>query len=186
MRGLWGAWCWATIAISYVVAVNALSDENDSHLGGLFAAPWTVVRQAPLSLGSSRQEYWRGLPHLPPGGLPDPAMEPISLRSPAMAGRFFPSRATWEDGIIQIPYSGWLKQKTSISNHSVLSPSFSHTGLLALLGRKKKVTMSLSGSPAPMPLCDSSPALFGFLLQCHLRREVFPETLPERQQLCLL
>ena len=33
---------------------------------------WTVARQAPLSVGLSRQEYWSGLPCLPPGDLPDP------------------------------------------------------------------------------------------------------------------
>ena len=38
----------------------------------LFAAPWTIACQAPLSVGLSRQEYWSGLPCLPPGDLPDP------------------------------------------------------------------------------------------------------------------
>ena len=33
----------------------------------LFGIPWTVARQAPLSIGFSRQEYWRGLPFPPPG-----------------------------------------------------------------------------------------------------------------------
>ena len=33
---------------------------------------WTVARQAPLSMGFSRQEYWNGLPFPPPGDLPDP------------------------------------------------------------------------------------------------------------------
>ena len=33
----------------------------------LFATPWTVARQAPLSMGFSRQEYWSGLPCPPPG-----------------------------------------------------------------------------------------------------------------------
>ena len=33
----------------------------------LFATPWTVAHQAPLSMGFSRQEYWSGLPFLPPG-----------------------------------------------------------------------------------------------------------------------
>ena len=37
----------------------------------LFGTPWTVARQAPLSMGFSRQEYWRGLPPPPPGDLPD-------------------------------------------------------------------------------------------------------------------
>ena len=40
------------------------------------APPWTVARQAPLSMGFSRQEYWRGLPFPPPGDLPDPAIQP--------------------------------------------------------------------------------------------------------------
>ena len=42
----------------------------------LFAAPWTVARQAPLSKGFSRQEYWSGLPRPPPGDLPDPGANP--------------------------------------------------------------------------------------------------------------
>ena len=37
---------------------------------------WTVARQAPLSMGFLRQEYWRGLPFPPPGDLPDPGIEP--------------------------------------------------------------------------------------------------------------
>ena len=55
----------------------------------LFAILWTVVPQAPLSTGFSRQEYWSGLPCPPPGGLPDPGMEPKSPKSPALAGGFF-------------------------------------------------------------------------------------------------
>ena len=42
--------------------------------------PWTVARQAPLSIGFSRQEYWSGLPFLSPGDRPNPGTEP---RSPA-------------------------------------------------------------------------------------------------------
>ena len=44
----------------------------------LFATPWTVARQAPLSMGFSRQEYWSGLPFPPPGDLPNPGIEPTS------------------------------------------------------------------------------------------------------------
>ena len=54
-----------------------------------FVIPWTVARQAPLSVGFPRQEYWSGLPFLPPGDLPDPGTEPRSLESPALAGGFF-------------------------------------------------------------------------------------------------
>ena len=44
----------------------------------------------------SRQEYWSRLPFPPPGDLPDPGIEPMSLASPALAGRFFTNCATWE------------------------------------------------------------------------------------------
>ena len=44
----------------------------------LFAALWTLARQAPLSIGFSRQEYWSGLPCPPPGDLAHPAIEPAS------------------------------------------------------------------------------------------------------------
>ena len=47
-----------------------------------FAILWT--RQTPLSMGFSRQEYWSGLPCLPPGDLPDPGIEPKSPTSPAL------------------------------------------------------------------------------------------------------
>ena len=50
--------------------------------------------QASLSMGSSRQEYWSGLPCPPPGDLPDPRVELASLTSPALAGKFFTIRAT--------------------------------------------------------------------------------------------
>ena len=47
----------------------------------LFGTLCTVVHQAPLSVGFSRQEYWSGLPCPPPGDLPDLGIEP---RSPAL------------------------------------------------------------------------------------------------------
>ena len=47
----------------------------------LFVTPWTEARQASLSKGFSRQEYWSGLPFPSPGDLPDPGNEP---RSPTL------------------------------------------------------------------------------------------------------
>ena len=41
----------------------------------LFATPWTVVHQAPLSMRFSRQEYWSGLPFFSPRNFPDPGIE---------------------------------------------------------------------------------------------------------------
>ena len=45
--------------------------------------PWTVARQAPLSMGFSRQEYWSGLPLPSPGDLPDLGIKPRSPSSEA-------------------------------------------------------------------------------------------------------
>ena len=58
----------------------------------LFAAPWTVACQAPLSMEFYRQEYWSGLPLPTPEDLPDPGIEPSS----ALVSRFFTTSATWE------------------------------------------------------------------------------------------
>ena len=54
----------------------------------LFVIPWNVALQAPLSMGFSRQEYWRRLPFPPPEDLLNPGIEPASLASPALAGGF--------------------------------------------------------------------------------------------------
>ena len=54
----------------------------------LFATPWTVAHQAPLSMGFSRQEYWSGLPFPSAGDLPDPGIKP---RSPALQAGALPS-----------------------------------------------------------------------------------------------
>ena len=62
----------------------------------LFATLWIVDCQAPLSMGFSRQEKWSGLPCPPPGDLPDPGIEPASLGSLALAGRFFTPSTTWK------------------------------------------------------------------------------------------
>ena len=62
----------------------------------LFATLWTVAYQGPLSMGFSRQEYWSRLSCPPPGDLPNPEIEPASLMSPALAGTFFTTSATWE------------------------------------------------------------------------------------------
>ena len=61
----------------------------------LCASPWTVARQAPLSMRFSKQDHWSGLPFPSPGNLRDPGTEPVSLTSPALAGRFFTTSAAW-------------------------------------------------------------------------------------------
>ena len=76
----------------------------------LFATPWTVARQAPLSMGFFRQEYWSGLPCPPPGDLPHPGIEPVSL-SPALAGGFFPT-------CVQLIATSWTVDRQGWEAHS--------------------------------------------------------------------
>ena len=44
----------------------------------LFATPWTIAHQAPLSMGFARQEYWSESPFHSPGDLPNPGINPVS------------------------------------------------------------------------------------------------------------
>ena len=71
----------------------------------LFVTPWTVARQAPLSTGFSRQEYWSGLPCSPPGDLPNPGIEPES--------------PTWQAGSLPSEPPG----KPSVSGHGIMVPA---------------------------------------------------------------
>ena len=72
------------VALCLCLVTSAVSDSETT---------WTVARQAPLSMGFSRQEYWSGLPCPPPGDLPNIGIE---SRSPTLQG-FFTVWATREE-----------------------------------------------------------------------------------------
>ena len=75
----------------------------------LFAILWTVAFQAPLYMRFSRQEYWSGLPCLPPGDLPNPGIKPQSIISPALA--------TWEAQGLSQPLITSLNDRVSKKLH---------------------------------------------------------------------
>ena len=79
--------------------------------------PWIIVCQAPLSMGLFRQEYWSGWACRPPGGLPDPGIEPTSPVTPALAGRFF---TTVLPGM---PYQGFLRLLESVGREGAVTYS---------------------------------------------------------------
>ena len=79
---------------------------------------WTVARQAPLSMGFSRQEYWSGLPCPSPGDLPDLGIEPISA---ALQADSLPW-ATREALYVNIHLVSWLTLSKIVS-YSALYPS---------------------------------------------------------------
>ena len=65
----------------------------------LFATPWTVAYQAPLSMGFSRQEYWSGEPFPLPGDLPNPGIQP---RSPALQADALPPEPSGKPKLLLI------------------------------------------------------------------------------------
>ena len=80
---------------------------------------WTIDHQDPLSMGFSRQENWSWLPCPPPGDLPDAGIEPVSLMSPALSGRFFSTNATGdgERGVKIHPLERILKRSHRGKRH---------------------------------------------------------------------
>ena len=90
-------WMWKRHRYKYCDCMHVCSVASDS-----FRPYWLyVAHQVPLPMEFSRQESWSGLPFPPPGDLPDPGMEPASLASPALTGRFFttcdaPLCVTWK------------------------------------------------------------------------------------------
>ena len=62
-----------------------------------FVTPWTVIHQAPLSMGFPRQEYWSGLPFPSLRDLPDPGIKPTS---PVLTGGFFTTESPGEPLVV--------------------------------------------------------------------------------------
>ena len=87
----------------------------------LHMTPWTMVHQAPLSMGFSRQEHWVGLQCPPPGDLPKPGIEPVS---PASAGGFFTTEPPWKPRVTtdeaKLIYYYELKSIVYIRAHCVV------------------------------------------------------------------
>ena len=105
---------------SYITMLLLLLLSHFSHVQ-LCVTTQTAARQAPLSLGFSRQEYWSGLPLSSPGDLPQPGIEPTSLLPPALV----------VDSLTTVPLgklpsaqaavrkqTEWLKWQTSVCSYS--------------------------------------------------------------------
>ena len=105
----------------------------------LFVTPWTVAHQAPLSMGLSRQEYWRGLSFPSPGDLPDSEIEP---GSPVLQADPLPSELPGE------PYSTPIQQAT-------IASSCKHK-------RAGTFSLALHEIPVPCTLLDSCCAYINF------------------------
>ena len=93
----------------------------------LIATLWTVARQAPLSMGFSRQEYWSGLPCPPPGDLPDPGIETRSPAAPALQVTSLPL-SHWEALILRsiLGRSSERVRGREVPRACPFAPSFLH------------------------------------------------------------
>ena len=91
----------------------------------LFATPWTVAYQAPLSMGFSRQECWSGLPFPSPGDLPDPGIEP---GSPALQADALPSeppgKPSEEETCLKFGHSEENLKATLVGNLHLLGSAY--------------------------------------------------------------
>ena len=92
----------------------------------LFATLRTLAGKAPLSMGFSRQECWIGLSYPLPGELPYSGIKPMFLTSPALAGGFFTTSATWEAQIR-------LKENWFLLSHSLSRPFLFLTDIILII-----------------------------------------------------
>ena len=114
------------LLIGYVLSRSVMSDSLGPHSlqSTRLLWPW----------GFSRQEYWSGLPCLPPGDLPDPGIEIMSLIFPALEGGFFTTSATWETqfGLQFISFKRYFNIVAYQNSLSALKTIFhSHSGYLS-------------------------------------------------------
>ena len=136
----------------------------------LFATPWTVALQTPLSMEFSRLEHWGGLPFPLPGDLPDQGIE---TASPALAGGFFTTEppGTPKDintlfiiklfRYILFDYSVLLKstRQSHPGHHSLLHPAFPHTQLFFWLkywNPPPGLVLPLFYSPHPLRMASTT------------------------------
>ena len=114
---------WGIFSLMHACMLNRFSHVQ------LFATLRTVNRQAPLSMGFFRQEYWSGLPCPPPGDHPDSGIEPMSLVSPALPGGFSITSATWEFcamNFILLQQEWWRGWEVALPRLTLRSPKVSH------------------------------------------------------------
>ena len=132
--------------------------------------PMECSPQAPLSMGFSRQEYWSGwLFPPPPGDLPDPGIEPLSLTSPALVGGVSNTSATKVKVAQSSPtlrphviYSPWNSpdQNIGVGSLSLLQGIFPTQGSNPGLPHCRQILYQLSHKGSPVPSRSSTETLF--------------------------
>ena len=119
--------CWATRGMGSDTQTGRVSLQGIITVKPLHSCqtlwdPVDCVTPGSSVRGIPRQEYRSGLPCTPPGDLPDPGIEPVSLTSPALAGGFFTTRTTsetpcWAKQPIPKGSSPWIPTSLLLLNH---------------------------------------------------------------------
>ena len=123
----------------------------------LFVTPWTVARQAPLSMGFSRQEYWRGLLFSPPGDLSDSGMHLLHCRrilycwvtKKALTANIMvlsKCKRTWKILFLAVLHFG---RGTHISLDSCLCDTVEYHFFVSLLLKNQDILMTCAWIPPP-------------------------------------
>ena len=128
----WGATAFSVQGLRYL-SVCCCFSRSFSHVW-LFANPWIVARQAPLSMEFPRQEYWRGLPFFSPGDLPNPQIKPMS---PALAphSSTLAWRIPWTESLVGcIPWGleeSDMTERLHFSLHALKKEMATHSSVLS-------------------------------------------------------
>ena len=112
------------------------------------ATSWTVVHQAPLSMGFPRQKYWSVLPCPPPGDLPDPGIKPVSL---ALACEFFTIWATREAPWVYLRKKSQKCERYNFYNYGHTAP---YRQYIILQSHQPCMLLRLSRFSRIPTLCD--------------------------------
>ena len=128
------------------------------------ATPWTVARQAPLSMGFSRQEYWRGLQCPSPGNLPNPGIKPTSLASPTLVGRFFttepPGKLSEYRKPIKKTYRPRRSSENQLQKHVSLPPELVKPEVVATRESIKSVYSSSPTRRSSYSIAEKAEVIF--------------------------
>ena len=147
----------------------------------LYATPWTVTCQGPLSMGFSNKESWSGLPCPSPEDLPNPGIEPTSLKSSALVDGFFTTSTTWEAPEATLEHKlPWIIRIGCTSEVSSLHPGLC---LLLLEGRRKNAVLSSQSSSSPLA---EKPEVWNRLNQPEIKTETLCVWAAERNSRVLL
>ena len=143
--------------------------------------PTTVAHQAPVSMGFSRQEYWRGCHALLQGIFLTQGQNPY-LTSPAPAGRFFAISVAWE--ALWLPWGWWF-------SHYVVSPWTVARQAPLFTGFPRQEHWSGLSFPPPGNLPDrgikpGSPALQAYSLPTELPGLLYGHITSQAVGICLV